>query len=630
VKRGYYDPYFEELSLDPKHVRMERLQSGAAPLLDSHRSGSLKDQLGVVESARLEKGKGTATVRFDSGPEGEDAFRRVREGTLRNVSVGYATHKMQKVEDGASTIPVYRAVDWEPHELTLTPIGADAGAVTRSADVDINACEFIEERDMPDPLAPTTTTAPAIAPQAPTAPTDEAVRAAAVTAERERVLGIQRRGLSLARPQAEIDEAIRSSVTLDAFTSTAVDKRATEGHLDLRAGGSGAPQITAGEDQREKLSRGMTSWLVQRAGQSQLIRTASEKRPDLVSKIEADPGEFRGMTLVDMARKCLEAANIRTEGKSRQELVGMALTMRTPVATTGDFPNILENILYKVLLAQYAITPDTWRAFCKIGSVADFRTNKRYRMGTFGSLDALNELGEFKNKSIPDAEKQSLTAATKGNIIGISRQSIINDDMGAFDTLASMFGRAAALSQEVDVYALLALNAGLGPTMTDGNTLFHASHNNLTTGAALGSTAIDADRVAMASQKDPSGNEVLALTPAILVLPIGLGGVARQINTSQYDFDAISTKNPWVPNKVGGLFREIIDTPRVTASATRRYLFADPGIAPTIELAYVEGQAQPFMDQQQGWRVDGVEWKVRMDYGVAAIDFRGAVTNAGV
>lgn len=630
VKRGYYDPYMEELSLDPKHVRMERLQSGSAPLLDSHRSGSVKDVLGVVERASLEKGKGTATVRFDSGPEGEDAFRRVKEGTLRNISVGYATHKMIKVEDGASTIPVYRAVDWEPHELTLTPIGADAGAVTRSAG-DMTACEFIEERAMPDPVE-TPVIIPAIVSPAPvltSTPSAESVRAATIAAERERMLGIQRRGAVLARPQTEIDEAIRSGMALDAFTATAVDARAAVPSVIDRS----PPAIVPGEDQRDKFARGMTSWMIQRSGQSRLLAEATKARPDLMTPlgaVDADAGEFRGMTLVDMARRCLEAAGIRTAGLSRQDLVGKALTMRESVgagaATTGDFPNILENILYKVLLAQYAVTPDTWRIFCKVGSVSDFRVNKRYRMGTFGSLSALNELGEFTNKAIPDSEKQSLTAATKGNIIGLSRQAIINDDMGAFDTLATMFGRAAALSIEVDVYALLALNAGLGPLMTDGLTLFHATHGNLTTGAAIGAAAIDADRVAMAQQKDPSGNEVLALRPVTLLLPVGLGGTARQINNSQYDFD---TSNKFqIANRVGGLFQQIVDSPRV--AGTRRYLFADPGVAPTIEVAFVDGQQQPFMDMQQGWRVDGIEWKVREDYGVAGIDFRGAVTNAGV
>lgn len=645
VLRGYYDPYYEELSLEPKHVRMERLQSGAAPLLNTHGSYDISDVLGVVENARLEKGKGTATVRFDSGPQGEDAFRRVREGTLRNISVGYTTHKMQKVEDGAATVPVYRAVDWEPHELSLVPIGADAGAVTRSGGGMTNPCEFIQEREMPDPVVPAPTTIPAPASQptpAPAAPpaVTAAQRAEIELAERTRSEGIRRVGVVLKRSEADITKAINEGTSLEAFRAASVDALAnapTEqgGVLQLGRASTGA-MIRAGEDARDKFKRGAEAAIMERAGVLSLVRAAS-KLPEweqimrirgLSVEVDADPGEFRGLRMLDIARRSLDIIGARSSGMLAMDVVAAAFEIRAAslggLGTTSDFPNILENVLYKTLLAQYMITPDTWTRFCKTGSVQDFRASKRYRMGTFGSLAALNEAGEFQSASIPDAEKQSITAATKGRIIGISRQAIINDDMGAFSSLATMLGRAAKLSVEVDVYAALTSNSGLGPTMSDGNTLFHASHNNITTGAAIGSAAIDADRVAMASQKDPSGNELLALTPAVLVLPIGLGGVARQINNGQYDFDSTKFQTP---NRVGGLFRDIVDTARITG--TRRYLFADPGVAPTFEVAFLDGQQQPFMDVQPGWRVDGFEWKVRLDYGVAPIDFRGAITNAG-
>jgi hypothetical protein len=99
---------------------------------------------------------------------------------------------MQKVEDGATTTPVYRAVDWEPYEISMVPIGADAGAVTRSAG-GMTPCEFIEERDMPDPPE----TRPPRPPRrrrrrsAGAAPTAD-VPCRGEKAERERVLGIQR------------------------------------------------------------------------------------------------------------------------------------------------------------------------------------------------------------------------------------------------------------------------------------------------------------------------------------------------------------------------------------------------------------------------------------------------------
>lgn len=123
-------PWTEELSTDPAHVRMGRLQSGA-PLLDSHASYRLSGVIGVVENACLADGKGTATVRFSKRADVEPVFQDVQDGIIRNVSVGYRVHKYEDVstkEDLAAKVRRMRAVDWEPMEVSLVPVGADAGA----------------------------------------------------------------------------------------------------------------------------------------------------------------------------------------------------------------------------------------------------------------------------------------------------------------------------------------------------------------------------------------------------------------------------------------------------------------------------------------------------------------------
>ena len=215
---------------------------------------------------------------------------------------------------------------------------------------------------------------------------------------------------------------------------------------------------------------------------------------------------------------------------------------------------------------------------------------------------------------------------TKGNIINLSRQAVINDDLGAFVGLAGTLGRAAARTVETDVYALLALNGGLGPTMSDTKSLFHADHDNVGSGAAISMLSIDADRVILASQLDVGGNDYLDLRPAVLLLPISLGGTARSINEALYDPDTANKLQK--PNVVRGLFRDVVDTPRLTG--TRRYMFADPVDAPVIEVAFLDGAQEPYLEVQDGFDVDGARYKVRLDFGIAAIDYRGAVTNAGV
>lgn len=325
---------------------------------------------------------------------------------------------------------------------------------------------------------------------------------------------------------------------------------------------------------------------------------------------------FAGMSLLDMARASLVRAGISTAGMDRMQVVGSAFTQGT-----GDFPILLENAMYKTLQAAYAVAPDTWSRFCKRGSVSDFKANPRYRVGSIGNLQSTSELGEFKYGSIPDGEKSSITAGTKGLLLNISRQAVINDDLGAFVGMAEAMGRAAKRTIEVDVYALLASN----PVLADGVALFHATHGNLATGAAPTVAVIDGMRQLMAAQKDVSGLDYLDLRPAVALAPLSLGGTLRVLNANEFD-PSVSNKFQ-VANIVRGLFRDVVDTPRLTG--TGYYMFADPNEAPALEVAFLDGNDMPFLDQQQGWTIDGTQYKVRHDYGVAAIDFRGAAYNPG-
>jgi len=391
-----------------------------------------------------------------------------------------------------------------------------------------------------------------------------------------------------------------------------------QAQLLVEIGKDGSPANPAGAHPRVEVLEDEGVKMRGAAVTALLIRAGVERDAKIIAAQGTNP--YRGAKLLDLARASLERAGVRHATMSQLEVVAAAFTQ-----STSDFPILLENTMHKALLGAYAIAPLTWPRFCARGSVSDFRAHNRYRTGSFGNLDAKNELGEFKNKSIPDGEKASITAATKGNIVNLSREAVINDDLGAFIGLSAMLGQAAARTVEVDVYALLALNAGLGPTQSDAQPLFHSNRANVSTGAALAMAAIDADRVVMALQKDVSSNDYLDLRPSVLLLPIGLGGTARSINDAQYDPDTANKLQK--PNTVRGLFRDVIDTPRLTG--TRRYLFADPAVAPVIEVAFLDGQDTPYLELQNGFDVDGARWKVRLDYGIAAVDFRGAVTNAG-
>lgn len=343
---------------------------------------------------------------------------------------------------------------------------------------------------------------------------------------------------------------------------------------------------------------------------------------DKETRAVAQASGFRGHTLLDLARGSLTRAGIRHEHMDKMEVVAAAFT-----SSTSDFPILLENAMHKALQSAYATASDTWSRFCGIGSVSDFRKHGRYRVGSLGNLRTVNENGEFTTEPIRDGEKAEVQAGTKGYIVPLSRQMIINDDLGAFLATSAAMGRAARRTIEADVYALLLQNGGLGPTMSDGQPLFHAANrkNVNATGSAISVEGLDADRVVMAAQTDVSGNDFLDLRPTVLLVPLAIGGKARSVVGAEFDDE--SQKNQRRPNIIRDLYDDIVDTPRLTG--TRRYSFADPRVAPVIEVSFLDGQQEPFMEMEEGFTVDGTRYKVRLDYGVGVVDYRGAVTNAG-
>jgi len=143
--------FYERLSLDPAHVRMDRLASGTAPLLDSHSAYSIANVMGVVAAASLEAKRGLATVRFSKRTEVEPYYQDVRDKVIRNVSIGYRVYRFEDLPENRDGIPVRQAIEWEPYEISMVPMGADAGARTRSSrDVETNPCVIVLARGITD------------------------------------------------------------------------------------------------------------------------------------------------------------------------------------------------------------------------------------------------------------------------------------------------------------------------------------------------------------------------------------------------------------------------------------------------------------------------------------------------
>ena len=649
--------FIEELEVSTEAIDLGRVEKGLCRLLDTHNAYELDAVLGSVSEVRIENGELVGKLTFAETEAGRKAEGMVARGEVKGISVGYKVTRWEitKEADENSKYDTWRATGWELLEVSLVPVPADAGAGVRSAGKstpheDGHAAtqeedEMIRsENSGAAPAAPESTpaqSAPASAPAQRSEP-------ATPPAQTQQPAGEQRTHARLTASEAlglvETARSFGSDVETRArelITENEEDKRSPDGVRSAILAAAGEAQgnrtsgvragssVTITDDETEKFARGAANAILRRAGMTEMVEQAAKKRGETV---DLNPGEFRGMRLVDIAAMTNERNGIRPASRSPEDIVRAALEGHgqrgiSPQGLQGidDFPVILGNVIRQTLQAAYATVPDTWRRFCAVGSVQDFRPHYRVRLSTFGSLQTVNEKGEYKNQEIPDGSREAITAQTKGLIIALTRQAIINDDLSAFSTLAVQLGRIAARTIEEDVYATLALNSGLGPVMADGSTLFHADHGNISTGAAISVAALDADDQLMAAQKDRGGKEYLDLSPSVLLVPRGLRSEAIKLNGAEYDPNTSGRSG--VPNVVRGLFDDIVASPRL--SGKRRYIFADPTIAPALEVAFLNGEQEPFIDQQEGFRVDGIEWKVRHDYGVGSVDYVGAVTNAG-
>lgn len=625
------EPFLEELSMDPTHVRLERL-NGGAPFLANHNSYSVEKTPGVVVegSARVAAGKGYATVRFDSAendPDAEKLFRKIQNKIVRNVSIGYRVHKMEKLAKGeGDKYRTHRAIDWEPNEISAVSIGADAGAGFRSAKADeLNPCIFTDHNR----ALPTETHHMEKTPEQIEA--ENKARAAEIASavenaqklERERASGILSAFRAARLPETEAAAMVADpKVSLEQARALVLERMAKasdEIQTDQRV------RVEVGEADAEKFARGVSDAILRRSGNAGVREAIAKKLPGFENI--GDGAQYRGATLIDIAKLCLARSG---KGKNldmvfdRERIAGDAFMMRSGYATPSDFPIILEDIARKVLMGNYAIQAATWRRWMGTDSVSNFLVHTRVRKGTFGGeLPVVPPGAEYQNALIPDGSKVEIDTETRGEIIAIGRHAVVNDDLGALTNVAGEHGAKAGKSIELAAYALLAQNSGLGPTMADTNPFFHASRGNVGSSSALTVAGLDADRVDMREQMDDDENDFLDLQPSILLIPPGLESTAKILNADAYDPAQVGQKT----NAVRGMFNDIVSSPRLTASTTRRYMFTD-GKQAFVCVFGPDGEG-PMLQSQEGFRRDGMEFKVRIDFKVQPFDPKQALTNAG-
>jgi len=597
------EPFDEELSLEPAHVRLERL-NGGAPLLKVHDMGTLDAVIGSVVpgTARIENGRGIARVRFSDRAEVEPILADIRAGHLRAVSIGYQVHRFE-VSRPAAGPELWRAVDWTPFEISAVPVGADPAAGFRSAEP-LSPCVLVrrDAASSPTRIAMDETQTPPAGTDAtpPPAPDTDALVARARETERERVGTIHALAGRLGLECGFADDLVQRGTGLDEARRLILDKVA-EASDRTRI----FPQVTVplgGKDERLLRREAVSAALLHRYSPTLFPLTDHAR-------------EYRGLSLLELAREFLTQAGVAVRGLSRDEIATRALH------STSDFPEVLSAVTAKTLRQAYEVYPRTFTPFCRQVLATDFKAMHRVQIGEAPQLLKVNEGGEFQRGTIGES-KESYRIETYGRVVAITRQVLINDDLDAFTRIPAMYGTAIATLESDVVWGILTANAA----MADGKALFHADHKNLAgTAAPPTVTAIGDARAAMAKQTGLDKKTVLNIRPSFLIVPAALELTAEQLVAQNL---TPAKTSDIVPASIRTLTP--IAEPRLdAASATAWYLAANPAQIDTLEYAYLEGQQGAYIETRNGFDVDGVEIKCRLDFGAKAIDWRGLYKNAG-
>lgn len=322
---------------------------------------------------------------------------------------------------------------------------------------------------------------------------------------------------------------------------------------------------------------------------------------------------YNSMTLRELARASLTERGVGVATYNPMQMIGMAFTH-----STSDFGNILLDVANKAILLGWEENDETFEKWTKKGQLSDFKTAHRVGLGAFPSLRKVREGAEYKYVTLND-KGETIALATYGELFSISRQAIINDDMNMLTDVPKKLGEAAKATIGDLVYAVLIDNE----KMSDKKALFSTDHKNILTGG-MDVETISAGRTAMRQQKE--GERTLNIRPAFMLVPTTLETQATQVVKSGSVKGADVNSN--IINPIRDL-AEIIAEPRLDDASEKDWYMVSRQGSDTIEVAYLNGIDVPYIDQLEGFTSDGVTTKVRIDAGVAPVDYRGLLKVTG-
>lgn len=362
--------------------------------------------------------------------------------------------------------------------------------------------------------------------------------------------------------------------------------------------GAATARIT--RDERETRRIGMTEALAAQIGR----RAPKDDR--------ARP--YMSMSLVEMAAL---GSGQRGPIRTAQDRINIFMGMHS----TSDFPLSLQNALNKELESRYNEAQPTYRQIARQKTFRDFRPHPMIRPGDFPTLQPIGEGGEIQFGTIGE-KAETVALSSYGIALAISRQTLINDDIGAIADMIADQGRAVSRFEDMTFYGMLLGGANAdGPSLTEtGRQVFNTTDGTKAdTAAAITVASLSIGRAAMMKRKTVDGN-ILGILPSILLVGPDKLTEAQQIVAPLQPAQA-GNVNPFA-----GLL-SVVPTARITGNAW--YLFANPADVPSFVYGYLEGASAPRTRMEEPFGRQGMQLSIEHDFGVGAIDYRGAFKNAG-
>jgi HK97 family phage prohead protease len=592
------------------------------PLLDSHDRFSVDKLLGSFREIRNEGGKRLAgKVYFSATEEGQKAFKKMAEGHLTDFSVGYIVREYEEVKSGKTTTisgrefegPCLVVTAWELHELSICAIGADPGAKVRSKD--IMTAEELKARAEEEEKAKAKEKSEDEEVEE-TKSEEEEEEKEEETEEEEKKTKKPAKGkksfdvLVERKRAADISDMCRTMDLGDDMARDMITRGITMDQARAEAMKLMSKRYNKGSDLNIKIVKDETAEFRKRFVDGLLLKCGAS-----VEKPAAGSEDLSYRTLTQLAAECLRSKGIRPDMTNTYKMVERAIT-------TSDLPLLLEESTQRYLIQGFKEAQETWPRWTGETSVQNFKPEKLIDAEVDNQLKEIYQHGEYEYVYM-DEDVEEISIKTYGLKFALTRYSIINDDLGALTRVPAKLGAGVPRHIGDSVYGVLTSN----PDMSDGKPLFSADHSNVVN-AGNGTPTVETISQAilkMGTQTDRHGR-LLSIQPVYFIAPLALYAAAETFfNTEMIGTEALPTTR----NIFFGRFNRVYDARLDKRSPTTWYLVGEKDMG--VLVVYLRGLKEPFVEYRPGFNIDGIEYKVRFDYGVKAVSWKNFVqVNAAV